>query len=256
MSAGRRLITDNASWRAQHHHLVSGDVIACRLGLKPGEEHLLVDLLERGVTLFPSATAQLASRSKVLQAALFGPWMVPHTLAIRDQHELVAAFPRYAQAGVGPVITKSDRANAGMGILRWPDLEAVFAQASLGTLAYPFVLQPFVAGATDIRAIFLGDHHEAYRRHNPHNFRHNLHFGGSRQPVALTAAQERLCGEVMARGRFPYGHLDLLVGADGVSYLSEINLRGGLKGARIKGAAYLTRLAAIHADFCARLAEA
>jgi ribosomal protein S6--L-glutamate ligase len=38
----------------------------------------------------------------------------------------------------------------------------------------------------------------------------------------------------MERGKFPYAHIDLLVTADGHSYLSEIALNGGLKGARIE----------------------
>jgi len=38
----------------------------------------------------------------------------------------------------------------------------------------------------------------------------------------------------MERGKFPYAHIDLLVTEDGHSYLSEIALNGGLKGARIR----------------------
>jgi ribosomal protein S6--L-glutamate ligase len=54
----------------------------------------------------------------------------------------------------------------------------------------------------------------------------------------------------MARGKFPYAILDLLVGPDGETYLSEINLRGGLTGARLSQAEFLRRVAALAEEFC------
>ncbi|MBW2506041.1 MAG: hypothetical protein JRD19_03110 [Deltaproteobacteria bacterium] len=50
----------------------------------------------------------------------------------------------------------------------------------------------------------------------------------------------------MARGRFPYGHLDLIITNTGESYLSEINLRGGIRGALITPEEYQVRVNAIH----------
>ncbi len=50
----------------------------------------------------------------------------------------------------------------------------------------------------------------------------------------------------MQRGDFPYAHLDLMLTHDGDYHLMEINLRGGLKGAKISGRAYQEKLKMIH----------
>ena len=50
----------------------------------------------------------------------------------------------------------------------------------------------------------------------------------------------------MERGSFPYGHLDILVTKDGKSYLGEINLKGGIKGAKISPEEYQEKVEAIH----------
>jgi ribosomal protein S6--L-glutamate ligase len=54
------------------------------------------------------------------------------------------------------------------------------------------------------------------------------------------------CLEVMARGAFPYAHLDLMLMPDDAIHLLEINLRGGLRGAKISGQEYQQRIAAVH----------
>ena len=90
------------------------------------------------------------------------------------------------------------------------------------------MVQPFLDGARDLRVVALADYVEAYERVNPHSFRKNLFQGGSSQPAALTPAQQNFCREVMARGRFPYAILDLLLDPrDGRPYLSEISFKGG-----------------------------
>ena len=53
----------------------------------------------------------------------------------------------------------------------------------------------------------------------------------------------------MQRGKFPYAHLDLMVTGSGETYLSEINLRGGIKGAVITSQEYMEKIDAIHAAF-------
>ncbi|MEJ2032067.1 MAG: hypothetical protein P8Y63_03295 [Deltaproteobacteria bacterium] len=216
------------------------------MGLKPGEEPLLLDLVERGVLLFPSALCQLASRSKVLQARLFCAWMMPHTRVICDLHDLLESINLYNEQDVGRVVTKHDRRNAGMGIHLWLSIEEVYTQASFGTLPFPFVLQPFYSGCRDLRVILLGDYLEAYQRYNPHNFRHNLHCGGECIPSHPDDTQLTLCRAVMNRGRFPYAHLDLMVTETGKTFLAEINLRGGLRGAQISPGEYRRRIEAIH----------
>ena len=239
------VISDNRTLRSRYAALRAGDVVVGRVSLRASEEHLLLDLVTRGVELIPSALSQLASRSKALQARIFEPWLPPHTRAVHDDHQLQEALTDFPAVNQG-VVTKLDRKNAGMGVHLWPSLEEVYSQATLGNLPYPFVLQPFFPAAGDIRVIVIADFVEAYRRHNPANFRNNLHCGGRSTPCTLKPAQLQLCREVMARGGFPYAHLDLLVTESGETYLTEINLRGGIHGARIGAAEYGRRIQAVH----------
>lgn len=241
-----QLIPDNETLRANFNSLKDGDVFIGRLCLKSTEENLVADLLERGVKLFPAGSAQLSCRSKTLQTKIFSEYMVPGTRAIHDLHDLLESINEYQRLGVSQVVTKKDRANAGMGINLWSSIEEVFNQASLGIMPFPFVLQPFQQGCRDIRVIILGDYQEAYWRDNPHNFRNNLHFGGSSEPATLTAEQQNLCRKVMDRGYFPYAHIDLMVSESGETFLAEINLRGGIKGARISPREYQQKIAVIH----------
>ena len=176
--------------------------------------------------------------------------MVPNTVAIHDLHDLMESINEYQRLGHKQVVTKKDRANAGMGINLWPSAEAIFNQASFGARPFPFVLQPYHQNCRDIRVIILDDYQEAYWRDNPNNFRNNLHCGGNSKPATLTAEQQYLCQKVMERGRFPYAHIDLMVSTDGLTYLSEINLRGGIKGARIIATEYQQKIAAIHQRYC------
>jgi ribosomal protein S6--L-glutamate ligase len=196
--------------------------------------------------LVPSGLSQLASRSKTLQATLFSPYMMPLTRAIHGHHDLVEAITDYKKKSISAVVTKLDRRNAGMGVHLWRSAEEVFTHASLGSLPFPFVLQPFRAECRDIRVIFLGDYSEAYWRHNPYNFRNNLHYGGQTKACELSAEQIEFCRQIMARGQFPYGHLDIIITKEEESYLGEINLRGGIRGAQISPEEYQDRVDAIH----------
>ncbi|MDT8335331.1 MAG: hypothetical protein RQ753_06515 [Desulfurivibrionaceae bacterium] len=240
-----RLIPANDVLQAEFNDLEPGDVFIGRLRLKASEENLVTDLLERGIKLFPAALAQLSCRSKVFQAKIFSQYMAPATETIHDLHELMTAVNQYQRRGLQQVVTKKDRAHAGMGINLWPSAEDVFNQASGGGLPFPFVIQPFHPDSLDIRVIIIDDYLEAYRRNNPDNFRNNLHYGGTREPAVLTGEQVDLCRKVMARGRYPYAHLDLMV-SQGATYLAEINLRGGIRGAEITPAEYRRRIDAVH----------
>jgi len=74
--------------------------------------------------------------------------------------------------------------------------------------------------------------------------------GGHPNPPALTPAQQDFCRQVMARGRFPYAILDLLLDPrDGSPYLSEISFKGGLTGALLSQAEFHRRVAALEEDF-------
>ena len=246
MSRKKLVIRDNSTLRSQYDSLQAGDIFVGRLCLKPSEEAQLLDLTERGVCLIPSGLSQLASRSKTLQTTLFAPFMLPLTCSIHAHHDLIAAISEYQKKSITAVVTKLDRRNAGMGVHLWRSVEEVFTHASLGNLPFPFVLQPFEAECRDIRVVALGDYIEAYWRHNPHNFRNNLHHGGQSKPCKLSAEQIKLCRQVMARGLFPYGHLDIVLTKEGKSYLGEVNLRGGIHGAQISPEEYQLKVDAIH----------
>ena len=247
-----RIITDQAVLDHDYDHLQKGDVIVGRLRLKRGEEHVLLDLQARGVHMIPAPLSQLLSRSKVAQARLLGSFMVPHTRPVYDHHDLLAAVTAYGRLPSGPVICKLDQANGGQGIFLFRSVEDVWNQSQLGSLDFPFVLQPFVEAATDIRVVLLDQTVVSYRRHNPGNFRHNLHCGGQATPHTLANEDLALCYRIMKRAGFPYAFLDLLLDKNGTAFLSEINLRGGLRGAPIDQAHYLQAIETIHQQLLRR----
>ena len=243
------IIPDNNTLWDNFTSLGPNDVFIGRLRLKETEEALLLDLIERGVTLFPSALTQVLSRSKTLQARVFAEYMAPDTSAVHDRNDLLAIMPEYQRGGYTKLVTKQDRANGGMGINLWTSIEDIFNLATLAGFPFPFVIQPFHEDCHDIRVVVLGDYLEAYRRNNPNNFRNNLHFGGTSEPVCLSEEQLDLCKSVMERGKFPYAHIDLMVTGKKQTYLAEINLRGGIRGARITPAEYQRKIDEIHSQF-------
>lgn len=240
------IIRDNQTFFQLYQSISKDDIVVGRLRLKLGEEHLLTDLLARGIRLIPSAIAQLASRSKVFQARIFSDYLPPDTLAIYDTQTLLQVSSLYLKHGHQRVVLKHDRKNAGIGVHIFPSIEALYNQVTMAAYPFPFIIQPFQPEVRDIRVIIIDDYSEAYERNNPFNFRQNLHCGGKAIPCTLSSRQLNFCREVMHRGAFPYGHLDLLLTPDNSIYLMEINLRGGLKGAKISGEEYLKRIGAAH----------
>lgn len=172
--------------------------------------------------------------------------MLPETLAIYDVHDLMNAISHYKSKSIRQVIFKHDRKNGGLGIHLYQSVEEVFNNTAHAKINYPFVLQPYIPDCEDIRVIFLGTHLEAYQRINPNNFRQNLHCGGKSTKVTLTGVQLDICKRVMSRGGFPYAHIDLLVSPTGQTYLTEINLRGGIRGAAISAELYKKELDLVH----------
>ncbi len=245
MTNDPRIITDHKQLRTDFHNLQRGDIICSRIPLRRGEEHILCDLVDRGIHLIPSATAQLASRSKTLQARIFSQWMIPHTYSVYDRHQLLEIVHLYHQKSIEKVILKQDGKNAGIGILLFGNIEEIYNQAANNLLAYPFVTQPFIADCTDLRVIVLGDYREAYTRLNPNGFRNNLHCGGTPEPYTITPEISKLCENIMQRGNFPYGYLDFMLTEMGEIFLAEINLRGGLRGATISSREHTQRAAVI-----------
>ena len=236
----RIILTDNAGLRARYNELKAGDVFIGRLRIKETEEPMLLDLVERGIVLFPSALSQLASRSKVFQTRLFATYMPPFTRTVHDIHDMLEITNFYHRNSIGRVVTKLDRKDAGLGIHLWGNVEEVYNQASLNVLPYPFVIQPFYSSTRDIRVLLLNDYCEAYYRKNPDNFRNNLHCGGHSSPGEVQESHLSICRAVMERGKFPYAHIDLMETGDNL-YLMEINLRGGIKGAVISPEEYRRR---------------
>ena len=247
------VIRDNHTLYACYQQLKKHDIVCGRIRLKPGEEHVLTDLMERGIHLIPSATSQLASRSKTFQARIFSDFMPPGTLPIYDSHALLSATSVYRQQYNSKVILKYDRKNAGIGVFIFNDIEDLYNFARLDSCPFPLVIQPYQSRSRDIRVIILGDYIEAYERINPYNFRNNLHCGGTSTPYLLPEQQLKFCRQVMQRGNFPYAHLDLMLTHDGDCYLMEINLRGGLKGAQISGKEYQNLLCIIHEQLLGEL---
>ncbi|OAG27287.1 ATP-grasp domain-containing protein [Thermodesulfatator autotrophicus] len=243
------IILSNQAFRKLYHELQAGDIFIGRLAIKFGEEFIYLDLEARGIKAYPSFLAQHLSRSKCFQAQALGPYMLPHTLLIRDRHDLIKATNEYGALGIKKVVLKQARFNCGLGIHVFESIEEITNHACFGKLSYPFVLQPFVEEATDVRVIIMGDYVEAYSRQNPFNFRNNLFFGGESKPYQLNEKELSFCRKIMERGMFPYAHIDLMILPNGHFYLSEINLRGGLKGAQIKPQEYEALVEKLHQEF-------
>jgi ribosomal protein S6--L-glutamate ligase len=217
------------------------------LSLKAGEEIKLIHLLDRGVRVFPPVLAQLLNRSKAAQAEVLAQFMVPGTFVAYNRTDLAARLPDHTVQG--QVVCKADKAHLGLGVSLWPSLETLVSLAGLHDLSYPLVVQPFLDRARDVRVVVVGDFAEAYERVNPHSFRKNLFQGGSSRPAVLEPEHLDFCRRVMSRGRFPYAVVDLLLSPEGKIFLSEISLKGGLKGSRLGQAEFRTKVRLLEEEF-------
>lgn len=242
------IIEKNQIVREKYNDLIEGDVISTTLNLKKTEELIFIDLIERNIKLFPSALSQCLTRSKCLQSVALKKWMIPNTLIIRDKNDMPDLLNDYSAKSITRIVTKLDRKDCGMGINIWNSCEELNNNIIFGNPVFPFVAQPFVPDAVDIRVIIIGNYIESYWRKNTGNFRHNLAMGGKSGEFQLDKYQIRMCDEIMERGKFPYAHIDLLV-SENKTYLSEISLRGGIKGAKIKPDEYLEKIKNIEDQF-------
>lgn len=240
------------AFKKYYHDLQEGDLIGIRLPLKNEELGLIVDLINRKVEAFPSFLSQILSRSKFLQAEILKDFILPYTFPIRDKLVLLSALSELSKVSqnFSKFVTKDDRSNCGLGVRLWNSLEEIYNVAGTSILPYPFVLQPFFENIRDIRVIILGEFYmEAYERVNPYNFRKNLFLGGEAKVYSLREKEVEFCRKVMERGGFPYAHLDLIYIDDEGPYLSEISLKGGIKGAKITFQTYEEIIKKIHQNF-------
>jgi ribosomal protein S6--L-glutamate ligase len=175
--------------------------------------------------------------------------MAPGSFVAYGLPDLAAHLMEFQTRGLESVVAKRDKAHLGLGVSLWPSLEALYSLASLRDLSYPLVVQPFLPQARDFRVVALGDYLEAYERVNPHSFRKNLFQGGSSRSADLSPRVADFCRRVMARGKFPYAILDLLITIEDEIYLSEINLQGGLKGAHVSQKEFGQKVASLELDF-------
>jgi len=247
----RLVLKNNSRFRQKFFELKQGDIVSCILNLRPCEEYIFLDLVERGIILFPPALSQMAARSKCCQATLFSSWMHPLTKVIRKKSDLARAVEIFTSEGCGEVVTKLDRSDCGLGVCRWESIESLFSNVAFSAVPpYPFVVQPFIAHAMDIRIVWIGNvYREAYWRKNKDGFRNNLHFGGESGRYELSTQEEEICLAVMERGKFPYAHIDLLRTRQGQIYFSEISLFGGLRGAQINVKEAMAMKEAVEKDF-------
>jgi len=227
------IIKGSKELKARYYDLGSGDIFLGMLTYKHLKQSVLIDLLERGVSCFPSALSQTLNRSKAAQVLVLKKWMLPHTFVITRRVDLINIINKYNMLGIASVVTKEDRLHCGYGIRKWDTIETVYSFMALSESSYPFTIQPFLENFTDVRAIITGEYVEAYVRHNPNNFRMNISMGGENYPYVLDKDIEKFCRAAMEQGKFPYAHIDLQITDDEKYYLSEIALNGGLKGARI-----------------------
>lgn len=216
-----------------YHDLGPGDFF---IGQIPGNYlqcAMLADLTARGVGLLPPAIAQIVSSSKTAQTFILKQWMIPDTRVILRRKDLLDVLGVFIEKKIRAAVTKQEKMHCGHGVRLWSDLELMYSCLSLDDSHYPFVLQPFIEVAIDLRVIMVDDFCEAYARHNTSGFRMNLAAGGTSRPYELAQDQLAMCRDIISRVQMPYAHIDLLMTSDGDTYLSEISLNGGIHGAQI-----------------------
>jgi glutathione synthase/RimK-type ligase-like ATP-grasp enzyme len=228
------IIRSSQELKERYQDLCSGDIFLGILSYKHIKQSILIDLMERGVSCFPSPLSQILNQSKTTQAVVLNKWMLPHTCVITRRRDLIETINTYTKLDIAPVVTKEDHMHCGHGVRKWDTIEILYNYMALPESSYPFVIQPFLDNFTDVRVIIAGNYMEAYVRYNPDNFRMNISMGGKNHPYEINTDLLNFCRTAMERGKFPYAHLDIHITDDGSYYLSEITLNGGTKGAKIR----------------------
>ncbi|MBW2239048.1 MAG: hypothetical protein JRF39_08420, partial [Deltaproteobacteria bacterium] len=134
-----------------YQDLRSEDIFLGTLAYKHMKHSVLIDLLERGISCFPSPLSQVLNNSKAAQALIFKKWMLPHTFVIARRSDLINMINIYNRLKIAPVITKEDHLHCGHGVRKWDTIEVLYSFMALSESSYPFVVQPFLDDFIDVR---------------------------------------------------------------------------------------------------------
>lgn len=152
----------------------------------------------------------------------------PATLVTETLDEAMQGF---AALG-GDVVVKPLFGSGGRGMVRVTDVEVAYRTfQALDLGRYVYYLQRFVPhGDHDVRAFVVGGEVVAAMRRCSPGWRHNVSRGAAVEPHRLSAAEARLALDAAAALDLDYAGVDLLPGADGTTYVLEVNAIPGWAG--------------------------
>src|SRR5205823_37622 len=146
----------------------------------------------------------------------------PPTVVCQDAEAAVSAFHQLG----GDVVVKPLFGSEGKGMVRVSDIEIAWRTfRTLERLQTVLYVQQFIHHpGWDLRVFVLaGRVLTAMRRHARGDWRTNVAQGGRAEPVALTAAEERLALDAAAAVGTNVAGIDLLPRPDGGYYVLEVN---------------------------------
>jgi RimK family alpha-L-glutamate ligase len=162
---------------------------------------------------------------------------------------------RAVEALGGDVVVKPLFGSGGRGMVRVTDPEVAYRTfQALDLGRYVYYLQRFVPhGDHDVRAFVVGREVVAAMRRRSPGWRHNVSRGATVEAHALSPAETRLALEAVAALGLDYAGVDLLPGADGTTYVIEVNAIPGWAGLQRTTAVPIADAVAAHV--AARLAR-
>ena len=146
----------------------------------------------------------------------------PPTVVCQDAEAAIAAFHQLG----GDIVVKPLFGSEGKGMIRVSDIEIAWRTfRTLERLQNVLYVQQFIRHpGWDLRAfVIAGRVLTAMRRHAQDDWRTNVAQGGRAEPVALSAAEERLAIEAARVVGAPVAGVDLLPRPDGGCYVLEVN---------------------------------
>lgn len=156
---------------------------------------------------------------------------IPQTTFVRDRKDVLPAIER---VGGAPVIIKLIEGTQGIGVLLADTVEMAEAIIELlQSQKQSVLIQKFVAESKgrDIRAFVVGNQVVAAMRRvaQGHEFRSNVHRGGSTEPVILDEAYCETAIRAAQISGLRIAGVDMLEGKDGPQVM-EVNSSPGLEG--------------------------